>query len=62
MLAERSAPAEQPSGCSSMDRRICASKEKRALEAKADRGVPPAAVRVDVLLHSAICLTPRVSK
>lgn len=62
MPVERPVPGRKPPGLTSMGRRICASKKKRALEAKADREVPPAAVRGDVLLHSAICLTPRVSK
>lgn len=62
MPAERSVPAGRPPCRSSVGRRICVSQEKRALEAKADHGVPPAAVRGDVLLHSVICLTPWVSK
>ena len=62
MPVERPAPGREPSGLTSMGRRLCASKEKRALGAKADREVPAKAVRCEVSLHSAICLTHRVSK
>jgi hypothetical protein len=49
-------------GCPSMERRFCCSKVKHPLEAKAYRTVPPMAVRGEVLLHCAICLTLWVSK
>jgi len=50
------------SGCSSSERRLCASAAKRPLVAKARRAVPPSAGRGGVLLHCATCLTPWVSK